>query len=99
MTQSFPVASQVDYYGAPTPIRQLAGISVPESSSLVIQPYDKGSMQAIEKAIQMSDLGLPPNNDGKVIRLNIPALTKVVLMASLRSVPHTTCMTRSELIW
>ena len=68
---------QVDYYGAPTPIRQLAGISVPESSLLVIQPYDKGSMQAIEKAIQMSDLGLPPNNDGKVIRLNIPALTQV----------------------
>lgn len=68
---------QVDYYGAPTPIRQLAGISVPESSMLVIQPYDKGSMQAIEKAIQMSDLGLPPNNDGKLIRLNIPPLTQV----------------------
>ena len=52
---------------------------MPDSSSLVIQPYDKGSMQAIEKAIQMSDLGLPPNNDGKVIRLNIPQLTAVSL--------------------
>lgn len=65
----------VDYYGAPTPLRQLAGISVPESTLLVVQPYDKGAMQAIERAIQTSDLGLTPNNDGKVIRLNIPQLT------------------------
>lgn len=68
---------QVDYYGAPTPLRQLAGISVPESSMLVVQPYDKGSMQVIEKAIMISDLGLTPNNDGKVIRLNVPQLTAV----------------------
>jgi len=65
----------VDYYGAPTPLRQLAGISVPESTLLVVQPYDKGAMQAIERAIQTSDLGLTPNNDGKLIRLNIPQLT------------------------
>jgi ribosome recycling factor len=68
----------VDYYGAMTPLKSLAGISVPESSMLVIQPYDKGSIPAIEKAIQQSDLGLTPNNDGNVIRLNVPQLTQVM---------------------
>jgi len=58
------------------PLNQLANISAPESRLLVVQPWDKGSMQPIERAIQMSDLGLTPNNDGQVIRINIPALTE-----------------------
>jgi ribosome recycling factor len=65
----------VDYYGASTPLNQLAGISVPESRLLVIQPWDRGSMSAIEKAILKSELGLNPTNDGQVIRISIPALT------------------------
>jgi len=66
----------VEYYGAQTPLNQLAGISVPEPRMLVIQPWDRGSIGAIEKAIQRSELGLNPNNDGQVIRINIPALTE-----------------------
>src|SRR5262245_69220 len=66
----------VEYYGTPTPLQQLATIHAPEPRLLVIQPYDKGSFGAIEKAIQKSDLGINPTNDGKVIRLNIPALTE-----------------------
>ena len=62
----------VDYYGSSTPLNQLAGISVPEPRLLVIQPWDKGSMPAIEKAIQKSELGLNPTNDGQVIRIAIP---------------------------
>lgn len=65
----------VDYYGSPTPLKSLANISVPDSSSITIQPFDPGSMTNIEKAIMMSDLGLTPNNDGSTIRLNIPQLT------------------------
>lgn len=65
----------VDYYGSSTPLNQLAGISVPESRMLVIQPWDRGSMSAIEKAIMKSELGLNPTNDGQVIRIAIPALT------------------------
>ncbi|MCW6038314.1 ribosome recycling factor [Spirulina subsalsa FACHB-351] len=65
----------VEYYGAETPLKALANISTPEATTILIQPYDKGSMAAIEKAINMSDLGLTPNNDGQVIRLNIPPLT------------------------
>lgn len=65
----------VDYYGSPTPLKSLANISVPDSSSIIIQPFDPGSMTTIEKAIMMSDLGLTPNNDGSTIRLNIPPLT------------------------
>jgi ribosome recycling factor len=65
----------VDYYGAEVPLQQLAGFSVPEPRVLLVQPYDKGVMKAIEKAIQQSDLGLSPNNDGHVIRLNFPPLT------------------------
>jgi ribosome recycling factor len=67
---------QVSYYGAPTPVNQLAGISVPEARLLLIQPYDKSVIGEIEKAIQKADLGLTPNNDGDVIRINIPPLTE-----------------------
>jgi ribosome recycling factor len=66
----------VEYYGTPTPLQQLATIHAPEPRLLVIQPYDKGSFGAIEKAILKSDLGLNPTNDGKVIRLSIPPLTE-----------------------
>jgi ribosome recycling factor len=66
----------VDYYGASTPLNQLAGISAPDSRTLMIQPWDRGSMGAIEKAILKSELGLTPNNDGSVIRLSIPPLTE-----------------------
>jgi ribosome recycling factor len=65
----------VEYYGSSVPLQQLAGFSVPEARLLVIQPYDAGSMKAIERAIQHSDLGLNPSNDGKVIRLAFPPLT------------------------
>jgi ribosome recycling factor len=66
----------VDYYGVPTPINQMANVSVPEPRMLVIQPWDKSVIASIEKAIQKSDLGLTPNNDGTVIRLAIPQLTQ-----------------------
>jgi ribosome recycling factor len=66
----------VDYYGSEVPLQQLAGFSVPEGRQLLIQPYDKGAMGAIEKAIQNSDLGINPSNDGQVIRLNFPPLTE-----------------------
>ena len=66
----------VDYYGAATPLKQLATISAPEARLLSIQPYDKGSIKAIEKAILESDVGLTPNNDGNLIRLGIPELTE-----------------------
>lgn len=65
----------VEYYGMPTPINQVAGISVPEARTIVIQPWDASVLKAIEKAILASDIGLNPNNDGKVIRLNFPELT------------------------
>jgi len=67
---------QVNYYGSKTPLRQLAGLAAPEPRLLVITPYDKGAMHEIEKAIQTSDLGLTPMNDGKVIRIAIPELTE-----------------------
>jgi len=66
----------VDYYGAETPLQQLAGISAPEARLLVVQPWDKGAMKAIEKGLRASDLGLNPNSDGQVIRIAIPALTE-----------------------
>ena len=66
----------VEYYGSPTPLVQLATISAPEPRLLTIRPFDPGSMKDIERAIQASDLGLTPNNDGKIIRLNIPSLTE-----------------------
>ena len=66
----------IDYYGTQTPLKQLAPINVPEPRMLTIQPFDPSSMKAIEKAIQESDLGLTPSNDGKLIRLPIPQLTE-----------------------
>lgn len=66
---------QVDYYGTPTPLNQIAGLSVPEARLLVISPFDQHSLKDIEKAIQQSDLGLTPSNDGKIIRLTMPELT------------------------
>jgi ribosome recycling factor len=67
---------QVEYYGAPVPLLQLASISVPDPRALLIRPFDATSLKAIERAILASDLGLTPNNDGKVIRLNLPPLTE-----------------------
>lgn len=67
---------QVEYYGMMTPLNQLATISVPEGRLLVVQPFDKSSLQDIEKAIQKADLGLSPSNDGNIIRISIPALTE-----------------------
>jgi ribosome recycling factor len=66
----------VDYYDTPTPLMQLASISVPEPRSLLIKPFDPASLKGVEKAILASDLGLTPNNDGKQIRLNLPPLTE-----------------------
>lgn len=65
----------VEYYGAPAPLKSLASINTPDSSTITIQPFDRSSLNLIEKAIQMSDIGLNPNNDGSIIRLNIPPLT------------------------
>jgi ribosome recycling factor len=67
---------RVDYYGTPTPINQTASINIPESRLIVIQPWDKGTIEAIQKAIQKANLGLSPNNDGTVIRISIPPLTE-----------------------
>jgi ribosome recycling factor len=66
----------VDYYGAETPLKSLASISTPDSQTIQIQPFDISTLSLIEKVISMSDLGLTPNNDGKVIRINIPPLTE-----------------------
>jgi ribosome recycling factor len=66
----------VDYYGAPTPLRQLATINAPEARLLSVQPFDQSSIKAIEKAIMESDIGLTPSNDGRLIRLNIPELNE-----------------------
>ncbi len=66
----------VEYYGTLTPLNQLASISIPEAHQVVIQPWDRGVLGAIEKAIQKSDIGLTPNTDGTVVRLNIPPLTE-----------------------
>ncbi|QDZ39149.1 ribosome recycling factor [Euhalothece natronophila Z-M001] len=65
----------VEYYGMETPLKSLANISTPDATTILVQPYDKGSLEQIEKAISMSDVGLTPNNDGEVVRLNIPPLT------------------------
>ncbi len=67
---------KADYYGTPTPVSQLASVTVPDSRSITIQPWDRSAFSAIEKAILKSDLGLTPINDGKIIRINIPALTE-----------------------
>jgi len=66
----------IEYYGTPTPLQQLASISVPEPRQLLIKPYDASALKDIEKSILSSDLGLTPNNDGKAIRLNLPPLTE-----------------------
>jgi ribosome recycling factor len=66
----------VEYYGTDTPLNQLAGVSAPEARMLIIQPYDRGSIPAIEKALMRSDLGLTPTSDGQLIRLSIPPLTE-----------------------
>jgi ribosome recycling factor len=65
----------VDYYGSPTPLKSLASINTPDASTITIQPFDPSSLNEIEKAISLSDVGLTPNNDGKIVRLNIPPLT------------------------
>ena len=67
---------KADYYGTPTPISQMASVAVPDSRTLTIQPWDKGGIAAVEKAILKSDLGLTPVNDGKIIRISIPPLTE-----------------------
>ena len=67
---------RVDYYGSEVPLQQLAGFAVPEARVLVVSPYDKGALTAIEKALQQSDLGINPGNDGQVIRLVFPELTQ-----------------------
>jgi ribosome recycling factor len=67
---------RVDYYGTPTPVNQIASVSVPDARTLLIQPWEATQLQAIEKAIMKSDLGLNPANDGKLIRLTMPTLTE-----------------------
>ena len=67
---------QIDYYGVPTPVQQMAAVSTPEARMLVIQPWDASMLKEIEKAILTSDIGINPQNDGKVIRLNFPPLTE-----------------------
>ena len=79
---------RVDYYGTEVPLQQLAGFSVPEARMLVITPYDKGSIKDIEKAIQNSDLGINPSNDGQVIRLAFPALTEERRKELVKVVKH-----------
>jgi ribosome recycling factor len=79
---------QVEYYGTPTNLQQLASFSVPEPRLLVVQPYDRSSMAAIEKAIKASDLGLNPSNDGNVIRLSFPPLTEERRRELIKMVKH-----------
>jgi ribosome recycling factor len=78
----------VDYYGSQTPLKQLATISAPEARMLTVQPYDKSSIKAIEKAIDQSDLGLHPSNDGNLIRLAIPELTEERRKDLVKQVRH-----------
>jgi len=77
---------EIDYYGTPTPLNQVAGISAPEPRLLVVQPWDRSAMAAIEKAIRSSELGLNPTNDGQVIRIAIPPLTEERRKALVRVV-------------
>lgn len=78
----------VDYYGTPTPVKQLATINVPEPRMLTIQPFDPSSVKSIERAVMESDLGLTPSNDGKLIRLPIPALTEERRKELVKVVKH-----------
>ena len=66
----------LDYYGAPTPLQQLASVTVPEARMIIISPYDRSAMKDIERAIQEADLGVNPTDDGQVLRINLPALTE-----------------------
>ena len=79
---------KVDYYGTDVPLQQLAGFTVPEPRVLVISPYDKGAIKGIEKAIQSSDLGITPNNDGQIIRLVFPQLTEERRKELVKIVKH-----------
>lgn len=79
---------KVDYYGSEVPLQQLAGFNVPEPRVLVVQPYDKGATKAIEKAIQQSDLGINPSNDGQVLRLVFPTLTEERRKELVKVVKH-----------
>ncbi|HVE76180.1 MAG TPA: ribosome recycling factor [Actinomycetota bacterium] len=79
---------EIDYYGTKTPLNQIAGISVPEGRLLVVTPYDKNTLGAIDKAITASDLGINPTNDGTVIRLAIPPLTEERRKDMIKSVHH-----------
>jgi ribosome recycling factor len=78
----------IDYYGTQTPLQQLAGFSVPEARLLIVQPYDKTALQAIERAIYEADLGLNPSNDGNIIRLAFPPLTEERRKELIRVVRH-----------
>ena len=78
----------IDYYGAQVPLQQVSSISVPEARQLLIKPHDRGSLEAIEKAIRDSDLGVSPNNDGVVIRLNFPPLTEERRREYVKVVKH-----------
>ena len=78
----------VEYYGAPVPLQQLAGIQVPEARQLLVRPHDRGSLAAIEKAIRDSDLGVNPSNDGTVIRLSFPPLTEERRKEYVKVVKH-----------
>jgi ribosome recycling factor len=79
---------RVDYYGTDVPLQQVAGITVPEARLMVITPYDKNALKAIEKAIQNSDLGINPSNDGQVIRLTFPQLTEERRKEMVKVVKH-----------
>lgn len=85
---------RVDYYGTLTPLAQMATLSTPEPSTITIQPWDVSQLTAIEKAIQTSDLGLNPNNDGKLIRISIPALTEERRKEFVKQLHHITEMHR-----
>jgi ribosome recycling factor len=78
----------VEYYGTPVPLQQIASISVPEARQLLIKPHDRGSLEAIEKAIRDSDLGVSPNNDGIAIRLSLPQLTEERRREYVKVVKH-----------
>ena len=86
----------ISYYGVPTPINQVAGISVPEARMIVIQPWDVSVLKEIEKAILASDIGINPNNDGKLIRLNFPELTEERRKANLFVMPSVSKIMRAK---
>ena len=79
---------KVDYYGSPTPLKQIANVSIPEPQQIIIRPFDTSTLNAIVKAIQASDLNMAPNNDGRVIRLNIPPLSGEVRKQLVSRISH-----------